>query len=45
MTDAMVADFKATLDTFQVPPREQQELIAIVESTRNDIVQSSGSQP
>jgi hemoglobin len=39
--DAMVVDFKATLDTFKVPPREQQELITIVGSTRNDIVRSS----
>jgi hemoglobin len=44
--DAMVADFKTSLDTFKVPQREQQELIAIVGSTRNDIVQpASGSQP
>jgi hemoglobin len=41
--DAMVVDFKATLDKFKVPPREQQELITIVESTRNDIVRSSSS--
>jgi hemoglobin len=40
--DAMVADFKATLDKFNVPQREQQELITIVGSTRNDIVRSSG---
>ena len=44
--DAMVADFKATLDKFKVPQREQQELVAIVGSTRNDIVQpSSTGQP
>jgi hemoglobin len=42
--DAMVADFKATLNTFNVPQQEQQELIEIVESTRNDIVQPSGGQ-
>jgi hemoglobin len=41
--DAMVVDFKATLDKFKVPPREQQELIAIVGTTRNDIVRSSSS--
>jgi hemoglobin len=41
--DAMVADFKATLDTFKVPQREQQDLITIVGSTRNDIVRSSSS--
>jgi hemoglobin len=39
--DAMVADFKATLDKFKVPQREQQELITIVGSTKNDIVRSS----
>ena len=39
--DAMVADFKATLNTFKVPPREQQELITIVGSTKNDIVRPS----
>ena len=36
--DAMVVDFKATLNKFRVPQREQQELITIVGSTRNDIV-------
>jgi hemoglobin len=41
--DAMVADFKATLDKFKVPQREQQELITIVDSTKNDIVRSSSS--
>ena len=41
--DAMVGDFKATLSKFKVPPREQQELITIVGSTRNDIVRSSSS--
>ncbi|HEX9654635.1 MAG TPA: hypothetical protein VGA99_13080 [bacterium] len=35
---AMVADFKKTLDEFKVPAKEQGELIAIVESTRPDIV-------
>ena len=39
--DAMVDDFKATLNKFKVPQREQQELITIVGSTRNDIVRSS----
>ena len=44
--DAMVADFKATLNKFKVPQREQQELITIVGSTKNDIVRSaSSSQP
>ncbi|HET9359615.1 MAG TPA: group 1 truncated hemoglobin [Vicinamibacterales bacterium] len=41
--DAMVVDFKATLNTFKVPQREQQELITIVGSTKNDIVRSSSS--
>jgi len=35
---AMVADFRVTLDTFKVPQAEQQELIAIVGSTKADIV-------
>jgi hemoglobin len=39
--DAMVVDFKATLDKFKVPQREQQELITIVGSTKNDIVRSA----
>lgn len=36
--DAMVADFKVTLNKFGVPSAEQQELIAIVASTKPDIV-------
>jgi hemoglobin len=36
--DAMVADFKATLEKFKVPAAEQQELIAIVATTKPDIV-------
>ena len=39
--DAMVVDFRATLNKFHVPQREQQELITIVGSTKNDIVRSS----
>lgn len=39
--DAMVADFKTTLNKFNVPQREQQELITVVGSTKNDIVRSS----
>lgn len=35
---AMVGDFKKTLAKFRVPAREQEELIAIVESTKKDIV-------
>lgn len=36
--DAMVADFRDTLDTFEVPMKEQEELIAIVATTKEDIV-------
>jgi hemoglobin len=41
--DAMVVDFKATLDKFHVPPREQQELITIVGSTKDDIVRPASA--
>ena len=41
--DAMVVDFKATLNKFKVPQTAQQELITIVGSTKNDIVRSSSS--
>ncbi|MBI2536163.1 MAG: group 1 truncated hemoglobin, partial [Gemmatimonadetes bacterium] len=40
---AMVADFKVTLDTSKVPAREQQELIKIVESTKAEIVVARGA--
>jgi hypothetical protein len=40
----MVADFKATLDKFKVPHVEQQELIAIVGTRKNDIVRAPASQ-
>jgi hemoglobin len=36
--EAMVADFKKSLAKFKVPEPEQKELIAIVESTKKDIV-------
>ena len=36
--DAMVVDFKKTLDQFKVPSAEQKELIDIVASTKPDIV-------
>jgi len=36
--DAMVADFRKTLDKFKVPAAEQSELITIVGSTKADIV-------
>ncbi|MGH7453395.1 MAG: group I truncated hemoglobin, partial [bacterium] len=40
---AMAADFKVTLDKFKVPNKEQGELIAIVESTKKDIVVASSA--
>ncbi len=36
--EAFLEDFKQTLDKFQVPPAEQVELFAIVDSTYADIV-------
>ncbi|MBI5931309.1 MAG: group 1 truncated hemoglobin [Chloroflexi bacterium] len=36
--EAFMDDFQQTLDKFGVPPQEQGELKAIVESTRSDIV-------
>jgi hemoglobin len=36
--DAMVSDFRRTLDTFKVPAAEQAELIKIVGSTKPEIV-------
>lgn len=36
--DAFMDDLNQTLTKFQVPVQEQQEVVAIVESTRNDIV-------
>ena len=41
--DAMVVDFKTTLDKFKVPQKEQQELITIVGSTKSDIVRPSSA--
>src|SRR5262245_39330423 len=41
--DAMVADFRRTLDKFRVPAGEQAELIAIVGSTKPDIVAGSAA--
>ncbi len=35
---ALLADFRASLDKFKVPAAEQKELVDIVESTRPDIV-------
>jgi len=36
--DAVIGDLKASLDRLQVPNKEQKELLAIVESTRPEIV-------
>ena len=36
--DAAVGDLKASLDKLQIPNKEQKELLAIVESTRPQIV-------
>ncbi len=38
---AMVTDFRKTLDKFKVPPQDQAELVTIVESTKKDIVKPS----
>lgn len=35
---AMLSDFRRILNNYRVPAKEQQELIAIVESTKKDIV-------
>lgn len=40
---AFLADFRACLDHFAVPPAEQSELFAIVESTKGDIVRPRGA--
>ena len=39
---AFLDDFPQTLDVFNVPPTEQTELMALVESTREAIVASPG---
>ena len=38
---AFLDDFQTTLDKYEVPATEQQELFAIVESTKKDIVLNS----
>ena len=38
-----LADFRACLESFSVPKQAQSELFAIVESTKNDIVQPDHS--
>ena len=35
---AMVADFRKTLDKFEVPTKEKEDLITIVGGTKKDIV-------
>jgi hypothetical protein len=37
--DAAVGDLKASLDKFQIPNAEQRELLAIIESTRPQVVE------
>jgi hemoglobin len=37
--DASVGDFKASLDKLQIPNKEQKELLAIIESTRPQVVE------
>jgi hemoglobin len=37
--DASVGDFKASLDKLQIPNEEQKELLAIIESTRPQVVE------
>ena len=39
--DAMVVDFKASLNKFNVPAKEQTELLEVVGSVKGDIVMSS----
>lgn len=39
--DALLVDFRASLDKFKVPAAEQQELVDIVESTKPDIVEGA----
>jgi len=39
--DALVVDFKASLAKFNVPEKQQSELLAIVGSTKKDIVMST----
>jgi len=36
--DALMVDLQQTFDKFEVPQAEREELVAIVESTRDDIV-------
>ena len=36
---AFIGHLEATLDNFQVPPKERAEVLAFVESTKRDIVE------
>jgi hemoglobin len=42
---AIVTDFRKTLDKFKVPHKEQAELVTIVESTKKDIVKTAPGGP
>jgi hemoglobin len=42
---AFMEDLDQTLDNFNVPQQERSEVVAIVESTRDDIVVGQGSEP
>jgi len=37
--DAALRDLEATLDKLQIPNKEQKELLAVIETTRPEIVQ------
>jgi hemoglobin len=39
--DALAADLKAALQEFNVPQKEQDELLALVETTRGAIVEEA----
>jgi hemoglobin len=41
--DALLVEFRASLDKFKVPAGEQKELVAIVEGTKPDIVESASA--
>jgi hemoglobin len=43
--EAMLDDFKKTLEKYKVPEREQKELIAIVDGTKKDIVMAKREKP
>jgi hemoglobin len=43
--DAALVDFRASLDKLKVPAAEQRELVAIVESTKADIVVGGAATP